>query len=89
MGGPSFLNPNFIYKTLEKVHIIRNRLGMVHSWQKYYVDHRRRDLEFEECNKVYLKISPIKGVVIFCKKGKLSPRYVGPYENFQRVGKVA
>ena len=46
-------------------------------------------MEFEESDKVYLKISPIKGVVRFCKKGKLSPHYVGPYEILQRVGKAA
>ena len=46
-------------------------------------------MEFEEVNKVYLKNSPMKGVVRFGKKGKLSPRYVGPYEILQRVGKVA
>ncbi|TMX05236.1 hypothetical protein EJD97_000311 [Solanum chilense] len=43
--------------------------------QKSYADHRRRDLKFEEGDKVYLKISPMKGVVRFGKKGKLSPRY--------------
>ena len=48
-----------------------------------------RDLEFEEGDKVYLKISHMKGVVRFGKKGKLSPRYVGPYEILKRVGKVA
>ena len=47
------------------------------------------DLEFEECDKVYLKTSPIKVVVRFGKKGKLSPRYAGPYEILQSVGKVA
>ena len=49
----------------------------------------RRELEFEEGDKVYLKISPMKGVMRFGKKGKLSPRYMGPYEISQRVGKVA
>ena len=46
-------------------------------------------MEFEEGDKVYLKISPMKGVVRFGKKGKLSPRYVGPYEILKRIGKVA
>ena len=46
-------------------------------------------MEFEEGDKVYLNISSMKGVVRFRKKGKLSPRYVGPYEILQRVGKVA
>ena len=45
-------------------------------------------MEFEEGDKVYLKISPMKWVVRFEKKGKLSPRYAGPYEIFQKVGKV-
>ena len=78
MGEPSFPGPNLIYKTLEYGHIIKNQLQMTYSRQKYYVDHRRKDLEFEESDKVYLKISPMKGVVLFWKKGKLSPRYVGP-----------
>ena len=65
VGESSLLGPDFIYKTLEKVHIIRNRFPMAYSRQKSYVDHRRRDLEFEEGDKVYLKILPIKGVVRF------------------------
>ena len=60
-----------------------------YSRQKSYVDHRRRVLEFEKGDKVYLKISPMKWVVIFGKKGKLSPHYAGPYEILQRVCKVA
>ena len=71
------------------VHIIRNRLQTAYSRQKSYADQRRRDLEFEEGDKVYLKISPIKGVVKFGKNGKLSPCYVGPYEIIQRVGRVS
>ena len=46
-------------------------------------------MEFEEGDKVYLKISPMKGVIRFGKKGKLSPLYVGPYEILQRVCKSA
>ena len=85
----SLLGPEFIYKTLEKVHVIRNRLQMAYSRQKPYANHRRRDLEFEEGDKVHLKISPMKGVVKYGKNGKLSPHYLAPYEISQRVGKVA
>ena len=46
-------------------------------------------MEFEEGDMVYLKISPMKGVFRFGNKGKLSPRYMGPYEILQRVSKVA
>ena len=69
--------------------MIRNRFQTAYSWQISYVDRRRIDLEFEEGDKVFLKILPMKGVVRFCKKGNLSPRYVGPYEILQTVGKVA
>ena len=56
MGQPSLLGSDLVYKTLEKVHIIRNQLQMAYRWKKSYRDHRRRDLEFEEGYKVYLKI---------------------------------
>ena len=61
---------------------------MTYSRQKSYADHRGREFEFKEGDKVYLKLSPMKGVVRFCKKGNLSPRYVCPYEIFQRAGKM-
>ena len=89
VGEPLLLGFELIYKTLEKVHIIRNRLQTAYSRRKSYANHRRRDLEFEEGDKVYLKISPMKGMVRFCKKGKLSQHYVGSYELLQRVGKVS
>ncbi|XP_048492142.1 uncharacterized protein LOC125493157 [Beta vulgaris subsp. vulgaris] len=57
--------------------------------QKSYADQRRRDLEFVVGEKVLLKVSPTKGVMRFGRKGKLSPRYVGPYEVLERIGQVA
>ena len=57
--------------------------------QKSYVDKRRKPIEFQVGDKVMLKISPWKGVVRFGKRGKLSPRYVGPYKIIKRVGEVA
>jgi len=65
-----------------------NRFQTTSSRQKSHADHRRRDLKFEVSNKVYLKISPVKGVMRFYKKGSLSPQYVGPYEVIQRIRKV-
>ncbi|WMV09889.1 hypothetical protein MTR67_003274 [Solanum verrucosum] len=59
------------------------------SRQKSYAYARRWDLEFEIGDWVYLKISPMKGVMRFGKKGKLSPRYVGLYQILKRIGKVA
>ena len=50
---------------------------------------RQKELEFEVGDWVFLKVSPTKGVMQFGKKGKLSPRYVGPYEILHSVGNVA
>ena len=89
VGELSLHGLDLIYKTLEKFHIIRNRLQTAYSRKKSYADHRRRYFEFEKGDKVYLKIAPMKGLVRFGNKGKLSFRYVGPYEIWQSVGKVA
>ena len=57
--------------------------------QKNYADMRRKPLEFQVGDRVLLKVSPWKGVVRFGKKGKLAPRYVGPFKIVERIGKVA
>ncbi|PHT49841.1 hypothetical protein CQW23_09588 [Capsicum baccatum] len=73
---------------MEKVKLIRERLKTTQSRQKSYAGVRRRDLEFEVGDLVYLKISPMSGVKRFGKKGKLSLCYVGTYKILSRVGKV-
>ncbi|XP_070025981.1 uncharacterized protein [Nicotiana sylvestris] len=74
---------------MEKVKMIKKRLKTVQSHQKSYSDVRRIDLEFKEDDWVFLKVSPMKGIMRFGKKGKLSSRYVGPYKIIQRIGQVA
>ncbi|TYK23757.1 pol protein [Cucumis melo var. makuwa] len=59
------------------------------SRQKSYADKRRKDLEFEVEDMVFLKVAPTKGVLRFEKKGKLSPRFVGSFEILERIGHVA
>ena len=59
------------------------------SRQKSYADVRRRKMEFNVEDKVFLKVAPMKGVMRFGKKGKLSPHFVGPFEILERVGEVA
>ena len=61
---------------------------MAQSRQKSYADQKIRDLEFMVGERVLLKVSPMKGVMRFGKKGKLSPRYIGPFEIVERIGEV-
>ena len=74
---------------MDKVQLIRQRLLAAQSRQKAYADQRRRKLEFIVGDHVFLRVSPLKGVLRFGKRGKLSPRYIGPFEILDRVGAVA
>ena len=74
IGEIALIGPELVYEAIEKVRLIRERLRTVQSRQNSYADVRRMDLEFEVNNWVYLKISPMKGVMRFGKKGKFSPR---------------
>ncbi|XP_047263672.1 uncharacterized protein LOC124896191 [Capsicum annuum] len=80
VGETQFFGPDLVHQAMEDVKLIRERLKTAQSGQKSYVDVRRRDLEFEVGNWVFLKVSPMKGVMHFGKKGKLSPRYIRPYK---------
>ncbi|GJR96182.1 putative reverse transcriptase domain-containing protein [Tanacetum coccineum] len=73
----------------ERKFLVKEKLKAVRDRQKSYDDNRRKPLEFEVGDKVLLKVSPWKGVIRFGKKGKLAPRYVGPFEILERVGPVA
>ncbi|GJV59997.1 putative reverse transcriptase domain-containing protein [Tanacetum coccineum] len=75
--------------TTEKIVQIKNRLLAARSRQKSYADKRLKPLEFEVGDMVLLKVLPWKGVVRFGKRGKLSPRYIGPFKILARVGPIA
>ncbi|XP_071718850.1 uncharacterized protein [Rutidosis leptorrhynchoides] len=81
--------PELVRVTNEKVAIATNWLKEAQSRQKVYADKHRRSLEFVVGDKVFLKVSPWKGVRRFGLKGKLSPRYIGPFEILDRVGEVS
>ncbi|GJZ25382.1 putative reverse transcriptase domain-containing protein [Tanacetum coccineum] len=68
---------------------IKDRLKVARDRQKSYADKRRKPLEFSVGDHVLLKVSPWKGVVRFGKKGKLAPRFVGPFDIIERIGPVA
>ncbi|XP_071902707.1 uncharacterized protein [Coffea arabica] len=79
----------WIEETIEKVKIIRQKIQTAQSQQKSYADHRRKDLEFEVGDMVFLKVTPLRGTVATRKGKKLKPRYVGSYKIQRRVGTVA
>jgi hypothetical protein len=81
--------PEIIRETTEKIIQIRERMKTARSRQKSYADKRRKPLEFQVGDHVLLKVSPWKGMVRFGKRGKLNPRYIGPFEILARIGPVA
>ena len=89
VGESSITGPDLIRDTSEKVILIRQCLLMAQIRQKSYADVRRRPLEFEVGDHVFLKVMPKGGVVKFGKRGKLSLRFIGPFEILERVGTVA
>ena len=89
VGESSISGPDLIRDTSDTVGIIRKRLLTAQSRQKSYADVRRRPLEFKAGDHVFLKVMPKRGVIRFSKKGKLLPRYIGPFEVLERVGAIA
>ncbi|GJS70240.1 putative reverse transcriptase domain-containing protein, partial [Tanacetum coccineum] len=89
VGDVQLIGPELVQETTEKISHIKDRLKAARDSQKCYADKRRKPLEFSVGGYVLLKVSPWKGVVSFGKKGKLAPRFVGPFEIIEKVGHVA
>ena len=86
VGERKLLGPKLVQITTDKIKLIRECLCTAQSRQKSYADRRRRDLEFQVGDYVFLKVSPWNGVG---KKGKLNPRFIGPFGVLERIGLVA
>ncbi|GJT31066.1 putative reverse transcriptase domain-containing protein [Tanacetum coccineum] len=89
VGEGQLIGPELVQETTEKISQIKDRLKAARDRQKSYADKRRKPLEFSVGDYVLLKVSPWKGVVRFRKKGKLAPRFVGPFEIIEKIGPVA
>jgi hypothetical protein len=72
-GEKVIFGPNFVEEAEVTVHRIQDNLKAIKSRQETYANRRRRPLEFEVGDHVYLRVSPIKGVKRFGLKGKLAP----------------
>ncbi|WVZ26804.1 hypothetical protein V8G54_000096 (mitochondrion) [Vigna mungo] len=88
-GEAISVGPELLQQTTEKVKLIQERMRTTRSRQKSYADRRRRPLEFNEGDHVFLRVTPIAGVGRAIKAKKLSPKFLGPYEILRRIGPVA
>ncbi|GKD00539.1 putative reverse transcriptase domain-containing protein, partial [Tanacetum coccineum] len=89
VGEGQLIGLELVQETTEKISQIKDSLKAARDRQKSYADKRMKPLEFSVGDYVLLKLSPWKGVVRFGKKGKLAPRFVGPFEIVEKVGPVA
>ena len=88
-GERSYLDPELVQETNEALEKIRARMLATQSRQKSYADLKRKSVEFQVGDHVFLRVSPMRGVKRFGVKGKLSPRFIGPFEVLDRIGEVA
>ncbi|KAA0032554.1 DNA/RNA polymerases superfamily protein [Cucumis melo var. makuwa] len=89
VGERKLVGPELFQITTNNIKLIRENSRITQDRQKSYVNNRRRNLEFKVGDQVFLKLSSWRGVIHFRRKGKLSPRYIGPYQIMERVGPAA
>lgn len=89
VGERRLAGPEIVQESISKIKVIREHICVAQSRQKSYADNRRRKLEFDVGDHVFLKVSPTRGVMRFGLRGKLSPRFVGPFEILERIREVA
>nr|GEX58217.1 putative reverse transcriptase domain-containing protein [Tanacetum cinerariifolium] len=89
VGDAKLTGLELIHETTKKIVKIKQRIQAARDRQKIYADVRHKPLEFQVSDRVMLKVSPCKGVVRFGKRGKLNPRYIGPFKVLAKVGTVA
>ena len=88
-GEKQFAGPEIVQMTAEKVNIAKDALRVARERQKSYADKKRRPFDFKEGEMVMLKVSPWKGIIRFGKRGKLSPRFIGPFKILEKVNEQA
>jgi hypothetical protein len=87
-GEWKVFGPDILQEAEKQVHMVREK-RVAQSMQKSYADHRRRELSFEVGYFVYLKVSPMRGLHRFKVRGKLTPRFIGPFKILEKRGEVA
>ncbi|GJT90853.1 putative reverse transcriptase domain-containing protein [Tanacetum coccineum] len=89
VGDVQLTGLEIIHETTEKIVQIRQCLQAARDRQRSYANVRRKPLEFQVGDRIMLKVSPRKGVIHFGKRGKLNPRYIGPFKILKRISPVA
>ncbi|GKD36406.1 putative reverse transcriptase domain-containing protein [Tanacetum coccineum] len=89
VGQVQLTGPDLVRETSEKIIQIKQRMQTALDRQKSYADKKRKSMDFQVGDKVMLKVSPWKRVVHFRKRGKLNPRYVGPFKVLEKVRAIA
>ncbi|GKB77435.1 hypothetical protein Tco_0944330 [Tanacetum coccineum] len=85
VGQVQLTGPEIVQETIEKIIQIKQRMQVARDRQKSHANLKRKPMDFQ----VGDKVSPWKGVIRFGKRGKLNPRYVGPFKVLEKVGSVA
>ena len=83
------IDPDIIKDIEEKVQVFWKRLKVASDRHKSYVDLKRKDIEYEVGDKVFLKVSPWRKVLRFGKRENMSSRFIGLYEVSERIGPMA
>ena len=83
------IGPDIVKNNEEKVRVIQQRLKVANDRHKSYANLKRKYIKYEVGDKVFFKVSPWMKILKFGNKGKLSPRFIGPYEILERIGPVA
>jgi hypothetical protein len=89
MGERKFFGPDILEEAEKQVRMVKENLHVAQLRQKSYANHRRRELSFEVGDFVYLKVSPMRGLRRFKVRGKLAPRFIGPFKILEKIGEVA
>ena len=88
-GEKQFTGPEIVQITADRVNVAKDALKAARDRQKNYADQKRKPMEFKAGDMVMLKVSPWKGIIRFGKRGKLSPRFIGPFKVLERVNQQA
>jgi hypothetical protein len=87
-GERKVFGPDILQEAEKQVRVVRENLRVMQLRQKSYADHRRRELSFEVGDFVYLKVSSMRGLRRFKVRGKLAPRFIGPFKILEKRGEV-